>query len=281
MKECIDEGTLQAFFDNELGPETAASVAAHLASCPACAQTARAVETENLLLANALESEFAESIPTVRLRERVDAAIAEREVKQPVPAPAARGFWESLSALIFPSPQRAFGYASLAAVVILSAIFGVVYLQRGAVTPVAQLESPKPSTNPAPAPAPAPAPSSSPGVTNPDQGGRETKPTKSVARKPQRRTSSSAEFLPGERNYVKTIAALDSTIKSDPPLRPSLRVNYEHNVAVLDHAIEVTREAARKNPNDAQAKKFMYAAYQSKVELLNQVADAGRFNTAR
>jgi protein involved in temperature-dependent protein secretion len=64
-------------------------------------------------------------------------------------------------------------------------------------------------------------------------------------------------------------------------MRPSLQVEYEHNVAVLDSAIEMTRDAVRKNPNDTQASRFMFAAYQSKVDLLNQVADARRFNSQK
>src|SRR5258708_40346326 len=107
MKECIDEGTLQAYFDNELGSEVAAAVASHLASCSACGQSARTVEDENLLMANALKSEFAESIPTARLRDGVEAAIARVQIVKPVSATtSARGPWGSLSALIFPSSPR-------------------------------------------------------------------------------------------------------------------------------------------------------------------------------
>jgi hypothetical protein len=276
MKECIDEGTLQAYFDNELASEAAAAVATHLTSCPACSQTARTVEAENLLMTNALESEFAGNIPTERLRERVAGAIAEPGIVKPFNS--AGGLWRSLAGLLFPSPPRAFGYASLAAVIILSAIFGVVYLQRRPATSVAQVDPRKPLAATSPALAPEP----SPKVPGPGQGpGPVAGPPKMPLRKTPRRNTTDAAFLPGERNYVKTIAALDSTIKSDAPLRPSLRVDYEHNLALLDHAIEMTRDAALKNPKDAQAKKFMYAAYQSKVALLNQVADAGRFNTER
>jgi hypothetical protein len=282
MKECIDEGTLQAYFDNELGGEAAAAVATHLASCSACAQSARTVEAENLLMANALKSEFAESIPTARLRDGVEAAIAKVQTVRPVSATAAvRGLWGSLSALIFPSPRRTLGYASLAAVIILSAIFGVVYLPRGPVSPVAQIDPPKSLIPPKAASSPSP----SPNLTGPDQVRKPLNPVELpqqlASRKLPRRSTTTSEFLPGERNYVRTIAALDSTIKSDAPLRPRLRVDYEHNLALLDQAIEMTRDAARKNPKDIQAQKFMYAAYQSKVELLNQVADAGRFNTEK
>jgi hypothetical protein len=57
-------------------------------------------------------------------------------------------------------------------------------------------------------------------------------------------------------------------------MRPSLQVEYERNLAVVDRAIAATRSAAKKNPNDPDTTDFMFAAYQSKVDLLNTIADA-------
>jgi len=283
MKECIDEGTLQAWFDGELGREGAAAVASHLASCPVCVEAVRTVENENLLLSSALETEFAESVPTERIRQRLETAIAEKQIARPVRAEvsAKAGWWVSLGGLLLASPQRAFGYAGLAAVIILGAIFGVVYLKRGEVSPVAQNKPSKPIS--------LAAPESSPGVVSSSSGtgltvnpnGTVEAPKKLVTRKTRRANRPSTGLLPGERDYVKTIAALDKSLKSDSPMRPSLQVEYEHNVALLDSAIEMTRDAVRKNPKDTQASQFMLSAYQSKVDLLNQVAEARRFNTQK
>jgi hypothetical protein len=77
-----------------------------------------------------------------------------------------------------------------------------------------------------------------------------------------------------ERQYERAIAKLNEAINAQAPLRPSLRVEYEYNLAVIDNAITTTRDVARKNPNDPQATQFMLAAYQSKVDLMNQIADA-------
>ena len=273
MKECIDAGTLQAYFDGEIGPEMAAAVASHLASCQTCAQAARVVENESLLLSEALKPEFAESIPTQRLRYRVEAAIAEPQTVKPV---SSGGPWKSLSDLFFLFPQRAFGYAGLTAIIILSAILGVIYLQRGKVSPVAQNESAKPLITPEPSPEVA---SPGPDTNLPPKRRAPVEPQKRiVTRKSSGRDAATASVLPSERNYLRTIATLDATLKSDRPMRPSLRVEYEHNLALLDEAIEMTRDAARKNPKDPQAAQFMFSAYQSKVDLLNQVADARRFN---
>ena len=279
MKECIDEGTLQAWFDGELGSEPAAAVASHVATCFVCAQAARAVEGENLLLSEALKPEFAQSIPTESLRHRLEVAIAEHQIAEPVrsASSATLGWGESLRHLFFPSPQRVFGYAGLAAIVILSTIFGVVYLQRAKVNPVAEKETPKPLTTPQPSPEVASSGPDTVKLPKPDE--LVQAPRKAIPRKSPDRNTTTASFLPGERRYVKTIATLNATLKSDRPMRPSLQVEYEHNVALLDQAIEMTRDAARKNPKDPQAAQFMLAAYQSKVDLLHQVADARRFNS--
>ena len=61
-------------------------------------------------------------------------------------------------------------------------------------------------------------------------------------------------------------------------MRPSLRAEYERNLAVVDRALAATRNAAKKNPNDPDAAEFMFNAYQSKVDLLNTVADARLYN---
>jgi hypothetical protein len=57
-------------------------------------------------------------------------------------------------------------------------------------------------------------------------------------------------------------------------MRPALQVDYEYNMAVIDNAIKNTRDAAKKNPKDPLANQFMLAAYQSKVDFMNQIADA-------
>jgi hypothetical protein len=90
------------------------------------------------------------------------------------------------------------------------------------------------------------------------------------------------KLLPGERSYLKTIAALDTTIKSgNETMRPALQAEYERNLALVDRAIAATRSAAKRNPNDPDAADFMFAAYQSKVDLLNTIADARVYNRPR
>ena len=85
----------------------------------------------------------------------------------------------------------------------------------------------------------------------------------------------SQKLLPGEKDYQTAIASLEKTIKmgGDATLRPSVRVDYERNLAILDSAIGQTRQVAAQNPKDKDAVGFLMSAYQSKVELLTKVAD--------
>jgi len=282
MNQCIDEGTLQAYCDGELEGPPAASVASHLASCLSCAEAARTVENENLLLSSALKIEFAESVPTERLRQRVETAMAENQIARPVGSktPAKAGWWESVREQLFPSPQRALGFASLAVVIILTAIFGVVYLRRGEGVPVAENRTDKQVPVPTAAPSPLVAKGGNE-ITKPVETVEVSSPRRLFQPRSSRKVTAKTGLLPGERTYVNRIAALKKSLKSDVPMRPSLQVDYEYNVALLDSAIQMTREAVKKNPKDTQAAQFMHAAYQSKVDLMSQVADARRFNSQK
>jgi anti-sigma factor RsiW len=282
MKECIDEGTLQAYFDGELDGPAVEHVASHLATCNACALTARELETENQLLSEALSEEFAVRIPSESLRNRIDAAIAGLETSPTRQTESTTGNWfQALIDLFKISPQRTFAYASLAAIVVFAGIFGIVYFKRDQSSPETNIAQNKPSSPVAAAsPAvPLPIPTESPAKPANDKPVRA--PQVAINRRPSRpRSTNNGELLPGERRYVDTIAALNAKLKTDNgrPMRPGLQVEYERNLAVVDNAIAQTRDVARKNPGDPNAAQFMYSAYQSKVNLLNQVADARNFN---
>ena len=79
MRGCVDEGILQAYTDNELSSEVAARVAEHINACAACASAASEAAEETALFARAFEAELALDVPTLRLRERLDEAVAELE----------------------------------------------------------------------------------------------------------------------------------------------------------------------------------------------------------
>jgi hypothetical protein len=286
MKECFDEGILQSYCDGELAPEMTRKVASHLASCSTCVQAVSEVESENLLLSQGLEAEFAQTVPTERLRQRVDAAIAGLPAASPSRTPAVRGWLHSIADLFTVSPQRAFAFASVAVIVLIASIFALVQYKNnknantnsGAIASEKQRATPAGASSPVHTPEVVAVTSPSPENLNPLPG------VAPVVRHPRRSAqpdSSGAsvaqvKLLPGERSYLKTIAALDSTIKADgnKPMRPALQSEYERNLANVDRAIAATRSAAKSNPNDPDAAEFMFAAYQTKVDFLNQVADS-------
>jgi Putative zinc-finger len=294
MRECLDEGILQSYFDGELSNVHMESVASHLASCMECASAAREIESEAALLSNALAVEFDGAVPTERLRHRIDVAVAglqfgnQNSVREPLVA--GRGWLGSLSALFAFTPQRTFGYAALAVVLAFGIMIGIIQLRQSSPSKVDN------GDNVARVPAP-PAPTikqSNQSIANStvatappvdsSSGLGSVLVRKSRPERPRASTSNQAvaqvKLLPGERSYLKTIAALDSTIKSksNRPMRPELRAEYERNLAVVDRALAATRNAAKKNPDDPDAAEFMFNAYQSKVDLLNTVADARLYN---
>ncbi len=295
MRECLDEGILQSYFDGELSSERMEGVTSHLVSCMSCAAAARELEGEFLLLSSALAPEFDATVPTERLRHRIDVAVAglqldnHNAVRNPV-VMSGRGWLQSLSALFAFTPQRTFGYAALAVMLVFGTILGVVQLRQSssptidkqenvAFTPVPQapvVGIANTGSGEVSDVSPTPVPSRSVVAGGP------VKRTPRLSPRPPVGDQAVAEvkLLPGERSYLKTIAALDSTIKSknNRPMRPSLRAEYERNLAMVDRALAATRNAAKKNPNDPDAAEFMFNAYQSKVDLLNTVADARLYN---
>ena len=276
MKDCLDEGTLQSYFDGELSTRAMESATFHLANCATCSAAARELEQETSLLISALEAEFDVRVPTESLRQRIDAAVAGLDVPTPVIAqPSGLSTW--LAGLFSFSPQRALGYAGLIVMLAIAAIFVGVKLNasKNSQTANNRVEPMKGIITPE---------LPNPEVPHFKPAERESVPTQHVAVSRGTRVNRSSEkapvqqqvkLLPGERSYLQAIARLDTAIKSDKKaMRPALQVEYERNLAVVDRAIAATRTAAKSNPNDPDAADFMFAAYQSKVDLLNTIADA-------
>jgi hypothetical protein len=84
-----------------------------------------------------------------------------------------------------------------------------------------------------------------------------------------------AALLPVEKSYVTAIASLKSSIEGAgaQTMTPTLRAEYERNLAVVDRAIAASRASARRTPADKDAQDFLRSAYQDKLDLLHTVAD--------
>lgn len=275
MKNCIDEGVLQAWFDGELPVNEAASVAAHLNVCGACAATANAVETESLILREALAPEFAANVPGERLRQRVDSAVT---AVQQANAPAIRASRRDMFRNFFGS-FRPLAYASVAAVVLVAAIAGFVYLKKQKTTSITAKDNPS-SLLPSPRQSPTQvAQQPYDDTVKPEP----SSPKLAVVRKhrpavrPRTEEPDAMSLAWQQRQYEYAIAQLGEALKYQPRMRPALQVEYEYNMAVADSTIAATREAAKKNPKDPLANQSMLTAYQSKVDLMNEVAQARAF----
>jgi hypothetical protein len=274
---------LQSYFDGELSTELMESATSHLASCAVCAAAASELEQESLLFSTALTAEFEASVPTERLRQRIDAAVAGLQVanRGEKKSGVVAALFNSISALFTLGSGRALGYASLIVVLAFGLILGLMKLRP---TPV-QHQSPAIASNDTVTP-PATV-GKGPGTKEPDKTvtaaptsrnvptNKNSTPSRRVVARPP-----AVKLIPGERSYLQTIAKLDSTIRSagNKTMRPALQVEYEKNLAVVDRAIAATRRAAKSNPNDPDAADFMFAAYESKVNLLNTIADARVYN---
>jgi len=290
MKECLQEEVLQSYLDGELHQRRTEQVTAHLASCSTCSDLAQQLEQENSVLAAALAPEFESAVPSERLRQRIDAAIASGRIDAAAgnaPTANVRNWLSSLSDLFTFRPQRALAYASLLVIIGFGVIMAMMRWQTSPTQPSTSVAfTPAP---PAPNPAPTTTPLSNGSVTSRGIGPsssalasvQNNRPPRSkavIAPALSRQNESAAnhvKLLPGERSYLQTIAQLDSTIKSDKSrMKPEVQAEYQRNLAFVDRTLAVARTAAKSNPNDPDATEFMFSAYQSKVDLLNTVAEA-------
>lgn len=300
MRECLDEGILQSYFDGELSGERLKAVASHLSVCNTCTEAARELQAELNLLATALAPELEVAVPTEHLRQRIDAAIAGLQTQGSTANESStfsvRAWFESFLAPLSFTPQRAFGYAGLVLVLGFAAVLGLMQW-RPASPDSPDVSNPIVASNPPgngptkgnlggniPLPAMSPEVARNPSTPqrvrqNPTVRPQYTSSNNTVA-KAVKKDADKVKLLPGERSYLQTIAQLDSTIKSSSnrPMRPALQAEYQRNLALVDRALAATRNAAKKNPNDPDAADFMFAAYENKVNLLNTVAEARTFN---
>jgi hypothetical protein len=306
MREfCLTEDVIQQFVDGELSTEQTESTAAHLAACDECAGLLDGVEQENEILSKAFAPEMSLPVPTASLRERIDAAIADLTPRPNVASESAassrvRNWFGSLFGSLSFTPRQAFGFASLAVIVAFASIFAFVQLRHTEQTPATQAGSKAPSTaqpgfNPVEDVRP-PQVANVSATPEVKQGIRTVKrpyeaprrleqlgnavAKNSEPKKPEAptRPSTPTTLLPGEKGYLEAIASLTTAIDTskNDVLKPTVRADYERNLAVVDQAIATTRMQAKRNPKDRDAAEFMYMAYQNKVDLLSAVADQTR-----
>ncbi len=203
MRQCLDEGMLQSYFDGELSTELMERATSHLASCAACAAAASELEQESSLLSTALAAEFEASVPTERLRQRIDSAVAGIQVAKRAPRiGVVAGLLGSFSNLFNFAPGRTLGYASLMVMLAFGVIFGLMKFRTPA--PVRQTDVAVADRGPV-TPTPAPGPS----VTGTPQKVRNGLTSNYVATmkkpngsRPVAPKSTAVKLIPGERSYL-------------------------------------------------------------------------------
>lgn len=313
---CLDEGLLQALIDGELSAERKLEAEAHLASCRACAAAAGEAAREFALFSSAFAVDGSLSVPSERLRAGVASAVAEmqaaRAASAVAPEVAARessagragSFWSSLAASFAPRRIAVFAGLALAAVVLAATFFA---LRPGPRTGEdEQPQTAKGTGAPTPITGATAAPVASPAVVQPetqDAPGGPVGPQVAKGPTPKTVRPEAAKFRPRgtggatekfrpkgggaelaqiERQYAQEIATLKTSIERQKlqTLSPTLRAEYERNVAVVDEAIASTRAAAKSNPQDRDAQEFLRSAYQEKLDLLSAVAGKSQLASA-
>jgi anti-sigma factor RsiW len=279
--DCLDTGTIQAFLDGELAPAAASGVSAHIAGCDACATKLATAEEESAFVFTVLEREMDALVPTQRLWNKINDSIEVERQNAP--------FWQkawSVVAASLASPS----IAAAAVVVVIFGVFAMVFVERAPVEDSAPAIASRPQVSQPPALVGSGEVASTSSAATPSGLVNEPRPVQkpaytAVSYSPSakravyndiRPTSvvTNAGYIAGEESYVKTIATLNKTVDSqkDQVLRPSERVSFERDLAVVNDAIKKMRTEIRKNPENESAKQVLYTSYQNKIDLLNSVS---------
>lgn len=279
MSECLDTGRIQAFLDGELTPSDAGTVSAHIALCDACAAQLATAEEETALVFSVLERELETLVPTQRLWSKINDSIEVEKQRAP--------FWKKIWAAVTLSIANP-SLTAAAAMIVVLAVVATVLIERNSGDGSEVVSQVVPVGTGAPRQAALPT-SAAPQVRSDAVENAPVdlqKPTVSAAsfnrpgRSVKRNVSvpvtatQPALYIPGEESYVKTIATLSQTVEGqkDSVLRPSERVSYERDMAVVDDAIKKMRAEVRRNPKNESAKQVLYTSYQNKIDLLNSVS---------
>lgn len=278
MKDnCLDIGIIQAFLDSELSLDETARVSTHIADCDSCAMMLAEAEEESALVFPVLAREFDTLVPTQRLWNKINDSINIEKEQQPI--------WEKAWAFM----RVSFGNPSMIAAASLLIVFGLfagLWVNRSrtienANTTIATTQ--KPTQTAAPSVMPAASQPIEPEKTETETAVITPRPERAIYRPEVRRQTVTAPsagtvaplgFMPGEESYVKTIATLKRTVDDQKSgvLGVSELIAYERDMAVVNDTIDKMRTEVRRNPKNDSAKQILYASYQSKINLLNSVA---------
>ena len=276
MKNCLDTGKIQAFLDGELSLSEAGEVSAHIAACDACAAQLTTAEVESAFVFSVLEREMDTLVPTQRLWNKINDSI---DVDRHHTHFCKKAWTFIIVSLANPSVVGA------AALLVVFLGLAIVLMERNTTVGTDDIARLPQTTAPA---------STTAFNNNASQddvreavvpplstGGpaiRAVPATYRAERRtdtgPKRSAVTQPAYIPGEESYVKTITTLSKTVdnQKDTVLRPSERISYERDMAVVDDAIAKMKKEVRRNPKNESAKQVLYTSYQNKIDLLNSVS---------
>lgn len=276
--DCLDIGMIQSFLDGELTNAEMTRVSTHAAICNSCAAMLAEAEDESAIVFPALAREFDTLVPTQRLWNRINESIAIEKQQASV--------WEKAYAFFaaaFASPS----ITVAAGLLIVAGVSAMLMINRTPSSTNLAVSETTPKFDQTTFVMPAPTnfndeKETSSATTDSIRAQRASFRTDArqlnVQRadyRPQPASVTTADYMPGEESYVKTISNLTKTVdeqKAGGVLRPSQRVAYERDMAVVDDAITKMRAALKRNPKNESAKQVLYSSYQNKIDLMNAVA---------
>jgi anti-sigma factor RsiW len=302
----LDIGTIHAFLDGELSGEHLEFAASHFSLCEACSNLMLEAENESDAVMQAFAVENVYAVPTQRIWARINNEIDAIEAI-PAPTPQPISVWQkafgwlgfdNLSQVAAPTAALGFGVV----IVAFFSIYGILQPANVSIDapPIAKINEPAvtfvtggtsnsnlPSETQT-AVAPNQQPSSSVKIAAPrkSSGGFEAVNASyrvepkaktvvpKVVKTPGRNVDLNTPIVE-ERLYLDAINDLSETVASNDEAlsRPSVRVEYEQNIALINQAIQKMQRQVRRNPNDENAKRILFASYQNKIDLLNTVAE--------
>ena len=243
MKEnCLDIGIIQAFLDGELSHDETARVSGHIALCDACALMLAEAEDESAIVFPALEREFNTLVPTQRLWNKINDSIQTERDSRP--------FWHKAWAFLTMSLANP-SMVAAASLLLVFGLFTALWINKNGVSieyrpTVAkqksrhrrQLRPRRPPADPAVDLSSTTTARQLPSVNVERASYRpETRRVTVADKAPVARQTAT---MPGEESYVKTISSLNKTVdeQKDGVLRPSERIAYERDMAVVNDTIE-------------------------------------------
>ena len=276
---CLDIGAIQAFLDGETRPEQAVKLSEHVADCDACAIMLAQAEEENSLVYSVLDREFNTLVPTQRLWTRINDSISEEKNRS--------SFIQRFSAFVttsFLNPS----FTAAAGILLVGGMMAMIWNMNPAVPSegpdVAHIPIQKNSTPPgkdaasstvaATGDSSAPRPAVVRSNLSDEQVARAVR-TNFVRRGPKNVdvVPASAQYLPGEESYIKTIGDLQQGVTvQNASMSASSQVPFARDMAVVDDSIRKMRDVVRKNPRNQAARQILYSSYQDKIDLLRSSA---------